>query len=520
MVNDDDIKKHYYAQKDFLFFVTEVLGYKEDKSLGFHNLTETHLELCKFIQDSGTSKLVLMPRYSFKSGLVTVGYSLWQLVKNPNTRILIYSDSATKAQGFLQGIKNHVEGTAPNSKFRDMYPSWETSPQWGKWNESEIILSSRTQQFIEPSVDTGGIESSKVGKHYDLIIFDDIVSDLNVTTKAQMDKVHDCYKKALSLLKPNGEVLITGTRWSYGDCYGRIISENKEKKNFKVFVKDALETKDGKLIFESIGLTREFLDYQRLEQGSYIFSSIYRNSPVDDETALFRQENFKFYRPRDKFHERMFITCACDPAGEGEDYTAITVVGTNTHKEMHILDCVNMHLKPNQIIDQIIRLNYKWGFDKFAIEGNFFRGTLEENLKDVIKEHQKNPFFKPFSTQEIIASVKNRNFNRVLALQPFHERKAILFPNSVSDDINTLSGAFSELAFQMLQFTIDGSKSPHDDLIISLAYHTEIVRPGGMAQGVEPDYSSAVAFENRFFETMNSSRTPLRYRPKIQRSFS
>ena len=98
-----------------------------------------------------------------------------------------------------------------------------------KWNESQINVSIRKEAHVEPSVDTGGIETSKVGMHYDLIFFDDIVSDVNVTTKAQMDKVHECYKKSLSLLKPGGDIIVTGTRWHFNDAYGRIIDDNKER---------------------------------------------------------------------------------------------------------------------------------------------------------------------------------------------------------------------------------------------------------------------------------------------------
>jgi len=226
MIDKELLDTHYNSLHNFIFFCEEVLGYKEcEEYKDYKNLTEDHKELCRILQsETFQSKMILMPRFSFKSGIVTVGYSLWRLIRDPNLRILIYSDSVQKAQGFLQGIKNHVEGKAPNSKFRDYFPRWETDAHKGKWNESQIVLRTRKVSHKEPNVDTGGIESSKIGMHYDLIIFDDIVSDQNTTTKMQMDKIHDCYKKSLSLLKPGGDVVMVGTRWHFGDPYGRIIS--------------------------------------------------------------------------------------------------------------------------------------------------------------------------------------------------------------------------------------------------------------------------------------------------------
>lgn len=515
----DRIKKYLRVQKDYFAFSQEVLGYKGDEELGFKDLTETHKDLCGFLVRGKKSKIILMPRYSFKSGLITIGWSLWRLVRNPNLRILIYSDSGDKAKGFLAGIKNHIEGKAAGSKFREMYPRWETDAHKGKWNDSEIVVSTRKQAFVEPNVDTGGIETSKIGKHYDIIIFDDIVSDLNTTTKFQMDKVYDCYKKALSLLKPDGEIIIVGTRWHYGDAYGRIIADNREKGNFDEFIKDAEERVEGKLIFEGIGLDEKFLEYQRSEQGSYFYSCLYRNSPCDDETALFKVDNFKYYEPSPNLHKDFFITCTCDPAGEGEDFTAITVVGTDNRKNLYVLDAVNEHLKPHQIINKIINLNYKWSFNKFSIEKNFFQGMLESELKKAVDEERKNQLFKPFSVDTFMSTVARRTHTMILALQPFQERGAIFLPGK---SFEQLSKVFSELAFQMIQFTIDGSKSPRDDLLKSLAFHVPIIREGGEKKEEGPPPSSAAAYELEWYNRLTSrrSRIPSKYRKNIKMAFN
>jgi len=266
---------HFYAKcmEDYHFFAQMVLGHVD--------MNDEHLDLCRFLEKDSKSKLILMPRYTFKSCIITQGFTLWKLLHNPDNRILIYSDSATKAQNFLLGIKNHIEGKTGRSRFREFFSGWETTSLKGKWNDSQINISLRRSGSVEPSVDTAGIETSKVGMHYDIIIFDDIVSDLNVTTKAQMDKVHDCYKKSLSLLRPGGILILTGTRWHFADCYGRIIEENKERGNFDIFIKKSDDSLG--LYFDDIGpdsLTHEFLVRQKSEQGSYIYSCNPAEAPI------------------------------------------------------------------------------------------------------------------------------------------------------------------------------------------------------------------------------------------------
>ena len=486
-MTEDQLKIADYTA-DFYKFCNDCLGYKD--------LLAQHRKLCRFLQfDQKKRKLILMPRYSFKSSIATIGYSLWKLVNNPNTRILFYSDSATKAQAFLQGVKNHVQGS-DKSLFRKYFPYWETDQHKGKWNESQIVVSVRTEAQVEPSIDTGGIESTKVGMHYDVIIFDDIVSDLNTTTKAQMDKTYECYTKALSLLKPGGEVVMPGTRWNFGDAYGRIIQEG----SFAVFLEKA--EVNGTYPFEAIGLTQEFLESQKREQGSYVFSCLYLNSPVSDEDAVFKSSEFRAYGSIDK--EKMYITCTCDPAGEGDDFTALTVVGTDEKMRMYVLWAVNEHFKPDQIIRRIIELNYVFKFDKFGIETNFFKGLLEQQLRFALEYERENKNFKPFGVETFLASAKRGEGKhaRILSLQPFHERGDLLF----SDKPDNLKGALGELVYQMLQYT-QSHRPIHDDLLDSLAYHTKLIRRGdGGGVDALPENCIMSILERQRQESMQSQR--------------
>lgn len=506
----------------FGLFLREVLGYKADPSIGYYDLVETHSELISFLEEDGKAKLVLMPRESMKSQIATVGYALWRLARDPNMRILIYSDTITKACGFLTTLKNQVEGKAPNSRFREIFGNWETDPhKGGLYNDSAILISKRTHQSDAPSVDTCGIEQSKVGKHYDLIIYDDIVTDLNVTTKAQMDKVYECYTKSLSILRRGGDVVMVGTRWSYGDLYGRIAKRNEETQEFKIFTRDAMEERNGKLLFEDIGMTREWLKKQLEKQGSYLFSALYRNNPASDDASLFKFDYFSYYDQTPDFHKNFFITGTCDPAGAGEDFTAITVVGHDSKKNMYILEAVNKHMSVKEICDTIIRLNYKWGFDRFAVERNFLKGALEREYREAEKAHLGNTLYKQFALKEnIITSVKNQTFTKVLGLQPMHERGMLFFPGK--DFYNLASPAITELAYQMMQFTVDGCKAAHDDLIVSLAFHMEIASAGGEAQKDRAPVTSARWFEETLIETMNKrgSKVPRRYRESYQPIFT
>ena len=464
--------------------------------LGFMDMNNIHTELCSFLEQPIKFKLILMPRYTFKSSICTIGYSLQRLALNPDLRILIYSDAATKAQGFLSSVKDHISGKVKGSFFRTIF-DWIPIDKFTKWNESQIVIKARQTALTQPSVDTAGVDTSLIGGHYDIIIFDDIVSDINTTTKDQMDKVAACYKKSLSLLKPNtGEILMVGTRWHFGDLYGRIIAEN-DNGAFGIFIKSAIDDK-GNYLFDNIGtssLTKEFLHQQKTQQGSYTFSCLYQNQPTDPETAVFKVGDFAFYGAIKK--DDLYITCTCDPAGEGEDFTAITVVGTDNNMDMHILDIVNEHLQPSEIVEHIIRLQYEYGFGILGVETNFFRGMLEVEIKKRRdEEHRDDPKnFKLFGVHEFEASSRKGQgkTNRIMALQPFHERKALKFPGV---KFELLEKEFSELAWQMIQFP----NASHDDIVDSLAYHIPLIRKGGLVKKAELPYNSPAWLERQSYE--------------------
>lgn len=503
------------CMEDYHFFAQMVLGHVD--------MNDEHLDLCRFLEKDGKFKLILMPRYTFKSCIITQGFTLWKLLQNPDNRILIYSDSATKSQNFLLGIKNHIEGKTGRSRFREFFPGWETTSLKGKWNDSQINISLRKAGSVEPSVDTGGIETSKVGMHYDIIIFDDIVSDLNVTTKAQMDKVHDCYKKSLSLLRPGGDVILTGTRWHFGDCYGRIIEENKEKKIFDILIKKAED--GGELLFDNIGddgLTREFLERQKSEQGSYIFSCIYLNEPVSDDAALFKHDDFQFYGTlkrsdnpqRDGLYDNLYITGTLDPAGEGEDFTAGTICGTDAKRRIYVLDLLNKrNCTPTEMIEWIFRMNRLYKLQKFGVETIFFRGMFERHLNERIREEvARDVNFNNFGVEKFLTRWRHGEGKkvRIEGLQPYHERGDILFPGT---SVESLRGSFGDLAYQMMQTTRDHMPEPND-LLDALSWQIEIVQKGGIPEQAGPPVNSPAWLEEKWIEEHNrmQRRLPLRMR--------
>lgn len=385
-------------------------------TLDFDRLTlKPHADLCDFITNTGkykgrlknSWKLILLPRGTFKTTVACVGYPLWLLIRDPNLRILLDSETYAKACDTLRAVKGII---ATNERLRSLHgalnePLSKEANEFIKtnryltWNEDAIILGSRSDfSKKEPSIAVGGVDVVKVGMHYDVVIGDDYHSEKNVTTKEQIDKVTQHIRLMSSILDPGAQYIIIGTRWDDKDAYGWIIEELegiriKEPGVYSGKMFDIMQypwrwpdTPEGKLFAPEI-LNDETIKPLKAIHTPYSFSCQYMNDPIDSDSAIFKESWIKdnVLSPRfvESLRDEMLVFTAIDPAvGEGEDndYSAIVTVGfaapvdPGTGKQINMRILLDAHYgrwNPDQLIDEIFTIYRKWrpvqvGFEAVA----------------------------------------------------------------------------------------------------------------------------------------------------------
>lgn len=184
--------------------------------LGFKDVNKrTHGNIIKALQSETKRKLICVPRGCLKSTIACVAYPIWLLINNPNLRILIDSELYTNSKTFLREIKAHLE----SPQLTELFGKFRSEP----WSEGEIIIKQRTKNLKEGSIVCSGIGTTKVGMHYDIIIMDDLNSDNNSATPEGCEKVISHYKGNISILEPNGTMVLIGTRWSEQDCISHVL---------------------------------------------------------------------------------------------------------------------------------------------------------------------------------------------------------------------------------------------------------------------------------------------------------
>lgn len=444
---------------------------------------QPHRELCDIVMNQQRKKkLVMLPRGSFKSSVVTISYPLWRLEKNPNLRILIDNETFSNSKAFLAEAKGMLE----NPEVLAVYPHLEPNKKINNgWTEDSVILKARSRHRKEPNLSCAGIDNTKVGMHYDIIIMDDVVSTKNVTTPEQMKQVIDHYRLILSLLEPDGELIIIGTRYHIGDLYGHII-EN-ESSIFEILVRPAI-LPDGQLFFPS-RLTREFLSQQRQSQGSYIYECQYMLNPTSEDNVDFKKSWLQYWDGEYKDGKITVNWCSnpdiqtpislpvnvfttVDPASskkKDSDFTTAITNGVTPDNKWFILDMVRDKLNPTERVDLVFSQHKKYKAIKLGYETVGFQESDKHYTKK--RMFEENYFF---SIEELKTQQKRKE-DRIRGMIHRWENHGVFLPKSCmhktyDNKITNMVTAFEDEYFFF-------PRPKHDDMLDAMAYQEQIAFP-------------------------------------------
>lgn len=425
-----------------------------------------HRRVCDFVTQNIEKKkiLILLPRGSFKSSIITVGYSLFRIVSNPNDRILIANATYPMATQFLGQIKNHLQR---NDAIKDIFGDYSTDAD--QWREDKIFIGGEKAYVAkEPTVWAQGATSNVTGSHFNIAILDDLVNDTNIGTKEQIEKIKQYYKQSLDLVDPtidgHRRVIVIGTTWHWDDLYAWIQDTPEVFQDFAMLKLPAYEGEwgTGKLLFPTV-LNWETLAGNKRQQGNAHFSAQYMLNPIPTEDQVFRPP-FRTYEETDirGIDLKKFITI--DPAiseDKSADYSAMICVGVDKNNDWYILDIWRDRVLPKQLIDQIFFWNEKWKPVSVGIETVAFQKSLQYFLYDEMKRRNRT-----------IPLIELKNTNqakdeRIRGLQPRYEMGSVFHPQQTS-------------VRQVVEFEDELQRFPKgakDDMIDALASQLELAFP-------------------------------------------
>lgn len=457
--------KQLAGKDDLIYLVKNILGYSEVEE-------DVHGVMAKALRMPQKKKLILMPRGSFKTTVVTVGDCIQTILRDGNSRILIDSEVLGYSERLLAQIKRDMS----KASFIDLYGDLISSDY--RETSREFTVKTRTDLGLkEPTVSAAGIGTVANGPHYDKIIADDLHSEKNISTKEQIEKVIDHYRLLLSLLDPGGELVIVGTRWHFMDLYSYLIEgEMKRPDSEWALVIEKAIRKDGTLFFPK-RLTREFLDQQRNAQGAYLFSVLYQNDPVSSDDAVFKKEDFRYWEGVDfpmQDSKRIFLNhyILVDRAfssKENADFTGCVCVGVSSSGNIYVLEAERHKFGLQELFDLIVKWGNKYSWDRIRKVGIETINYEEVEVFFRQQMQKKNQFF--IFERLMPDHGKSKNLRIQAALEARYKNHAVYHRRGLWD-----------LEDELMRFPV----GTHDDVIDALAYIVPIMTvPGNV--GLERD---------------------------------
>lgn len=458
--------------KESLFFVcTHFLGYKDWDTV--------HDDVERFLRKPARKKALMLPRGHLKTSFVTIGYTVQQILKNPNIRILIGNGVWDIARSFLSEIKAQLE----QSQLKYLFGEFQSA----RWNADEIIVKQRTKPLKEPTVATTGVEAETTGGHYDIIILDDLIGLQNSQTPEQRAKVKRFRRSMINLLEPGGLLIEIGTRWHLDDTFSEIFE--KEMKYYNVMVKEVYQKDEAgknRLIFPKHFAKKfddirkdwtpvedpycmDYVDHLKASMPLDEFSAQYLNRPFSSENQLFKPEMFKYWNERPK---NLFVAMAMDLAiseARTADSTAIVVAGMDKNWKLYILDYLKGQWRPSILVENMFEMYNRWKPNITGMETNGFQRTLRLAVEDMMRTKRCY-----FPIEEIKTGPERSKETRIKTLEPFYRNGSVFHAAWMKG---------KDLEAELQTFP----KGKHDDIADATSMVLPLLHPGSESLSNQED---------------------------------
>lgn len=288
---------------------------------------------CREVQSSPDGHLDLWFREGYKSTIVTWGKTIQDILANPEVTVGIFSHTRPIAKGFLSQIKREFED---NEWLKHIYPDvlWANpQKQAPKWSEDGGLIVRRTGNPKEATIEAHGlVDGQPTGKHFQLRIYDDVVTRESVSSPEMVQKTTDAWDLSQNLGTVGGRVRTIGTRYSLYDSYAEMMQRGA------VIPRIHPATHNGRLDGRPVFFSEDVWSEKLRNSSRAILASQQLQNPMADEAATFLPQWLKSYEIRPR---TLNVYIMCDPSRgrmATSDNTAMAVVGVGSGGAKYLLD--------------------------------------------------------------------------------------------------------------------------------------------------------------------------------------
>lgn len=409
-----DIKKKIITASKIRNTILSNWFYFAHDILKYDKFTSYHKKIINFIETSPyKTRVILSPRHSYKTTAITISYSIWRLLRNPELRILIASSIQRNSKKMLRAIRFHYTW---NALLKGLFPDriWASPDKESPaWKEEELILP-RKSADKEASITAVSLETGVTSQHYDIAIIDDIMDETNYRTKESRDLVKEWLRMLQSVLSEETEKIYLGTRWHEDDPYGELLESPYVSQFVSGYTDD-----DGNNILPNF-YTDKFIQAAMRNYRPDEFARFYENKIISSKDAPFKQEYLQYYEtlPPGDYTVLAFIDAAFGTEAINA-YSAITVWAYAKNRNIYLLEAWRDKVQMTLLGDKVFEVAKVWHPRCTYIE----KGSFEKVFMPYLKTRMKESNF--FFSMDIVPIGTRKKEDRILGLEPYFRNKIV-----------------------------------------------------------------------------------------------
>lgn len=287
---------------------------------------------CREFEAAPNDHIDLWFREGYKSTIITFAGTIQEILKDPEITIGIFAHNKGLARSFLQQIRDEFEA---NVQLRALYPDimWaDPRKEASKWSLDHGIVVRRKGNPKEATVEGWGlVDGMPTGKHFKLMVFDDVVTEASVTTPEMIKKTTQMFELADNLSSEGGRQRVIGTRYHFGDTYGVILKRDTYRERRHPATHDG--TFDGRPVL----FTEDYWERKKSNQSRSTLAAQHLLNPLAGSDTAFDLRWMRYWEVRPR---RLNVYILGDPSkgrNKKSDNTAIAIVGIDVGGNKYLL---------------------------------------------------------------------------------------------------------------------------------------------------------------------------------------
>lgn len=386
---------------------------------------------CREVQTSPDGNLDLWPRDHRKSSILTFGLTIFDILgshgdnpvqkwkDNPEVTVGLFSFSRNIAKAFLRQIMVEFEG---NKLLVELFPDVlyeKPKRESAKWSENDGIQVRRKLNKKEATIEAWGVvDSQPTSKHFDILLYDDLVTLDTVNTPDMIQKTLTAWEASLNLGTAAVLRRYIGTRWHQNDPYREILQRGAAEARIHYC------TEEKEYPGTPVLLTEDQLMQKRRDMGPYVFAAQMLMNPRADAVNGFLREWLQYADVDNSDHMNLYILV--DPASskkKDSDYTVMWVIGLARDRNYYVIDGVRDRLSLTERIDALFELVERWlpkrvGYEQYGMQAD----------QEIIRMEMKRRNFR--FDMIPLGGITAKN-DRIARLVPLFEQGRIYLPTEL-----------------------------------------------------------------------------------------